>query len=168
MSVFDMITLAIIGIFLIIGIWKGFLKLLLRFGAWILAAIIAKSFGGSLGKLLWQNWIQSESLSADVLNIINFTIASVLGTTILFIISFIILRFLVNLIGKAVKNTLHIGLLDRILGALAGLLAGCAVVCLLAIVINILTLIASLVNSDTMIFYEIEDTVIFKYFFGLL
>ena len=54
MSVFDMITLAIIGIFLIIGIWKGFLKLLLRFGAWILAAIIAKSFGGSLGKLLWQ------------------------------------------------------------------------------------------------------------------
>lgn len=164
MNVFDIVTLAIIAVSVIVCTIKGFAKILLKIGAFILAVMLSRIFGEKLGLAVFPNLIKSDSISASSLNKINNTLAQVLGTAVLFIVLFIILRIISMILSKVIKNAPVAGSLDRLLGAVVGVLMGVAVVYVFAVALNIYASIATYLNPDSEIFGTLADTYIIKYF----
>lgn len=168
MNALDIISLVIIGVFVIIGIWKGFLKLLLRFGALILSGILAKLLGPWLGQKLLPSLLETERLSNEMLSRVNSMIGSVVGTVLVFVVSLLILRLLARIIAKALTKETRVGIFDRLLGAIVGCFAGVAVLSLFAMLVNACMIVVALIYPETGFFDVVENTVIFKYFLGLL
>ena len=104
MNVFDIITLAIFLISVVIGLWRGFLKTVIKLGAPVIAALGARFFGRPLGDLLLPELIKKRpsSMSSGELERVNEAISSLVGTLIVFIALFVILRLLAGLFGNII------------------------------------------------------------------
>lgn len=170
MSVFDIVTLAIAGVFVIIGFLKGFLKLVLKFGVAVLAVVTARLFGSGLGRMLFPNLIKSSSsigarFSTSSLENINASIATVLGTLIVFAVVFIVFKLIAGIVSKAVSNGFKSKLTDKILGMVLGLALAAGIVYAFAFAVDIVAIVISFIHPSTDIYELINDTVIFKYFF---
>ena len=169
-SIFDLITLIIAGIFVIIGIWKGFLKTVFKFGAAFLAVILAKFLGDPFGRLLFPELLKSDSaigskLSSATLEGINASLSSTLGTLILFVVLFIILRIIAGILAKLIVKGFNSKGLDRVLGGVLGLILAGGVIYVFALIVNIVALVMTFINPASDIYTVINNTVLFKLFF---
>ncbi len=165
MNLFDIITIAICAMTVLICVWKGFLKIALKTGAIAVSAIVAKFVGPILGeRFIPDIFKSSDAMSAEVADKVNEMIATVIGTVLLFIVLFILLRLISGLIAKLVTNVTHTGKIDRVLGAIFGLILGVAFVFLFAEGVKIYASISTLINPDGAILEKIENSLVFKYF----
>ena len=170
MTVFDIAVLVIAGIFVAIGLWKGFLKAVLGWGAWLLAALLSRMLGGWLGDMLLPELIKGDGaigsrLSSDMLDNINRSIASTVGTVIIFVVLLIAFKLIAKVAVKAVINGFKAKWLDKLLGALLGLVLAAGAVYALAFVTDIIAVLLSLIAPSLDIYGAIDNSVIFKYFF---
>ena len=169
LGLLDIITLVIVGIFVIVGIWKGFLKTVFKLGATFFAVILAKFFGAPVGRMLLPEVIKSDSglgskLSSNTLANINSSISSIVGTLILFIVLFIILRIISGILAKAFVKGFRSKTLDRLLGAVLGLVLAAGVIYVFALVVELFALAITFIDPSSTFYSAIESTVIFKYF----
>lgn len=166
MNVFDIVTLAVFVVSVIICVWRGFLKTVLKLGAPVLAALGARLLGRSLGKLLLPDLIKKppSGMSVDSLSRVNETIASIVGTVIVFVVLFIVFRLLAGLIAKIVKKVTKTSVLDRVVGAVFGILIAFAIMIVLAEALEIVATIGTFIYSEISLFEMMEDSVLFKYF----
>lgn len=124
MTLFDYLVLGIIGISLVIGVWRGVVSELLALAAWVVAFIAAREYATSLAPRLVK-WIADQNLGLVV---------AYAGIFIAVLLVFALLRFCISLMMSAVG----LGLLDRLLGACFGALRG-ALIVLVAVMLAGLT-----------------------------
>ena len=150
-NVLDIATLAIFVLSLIICIWKGFLKIILKFGALAIAVILARFFGSAIGGTFFSKLDES--------------LATVIGTVIVFVIFYVVLRLIFAVIRKAVTSAQGVGAADRILGAVLGIIIAFSTVFLLAEILRIAVAVASMFDAQPSLLDAIEDTRLFRIFF---
>ena len=124
MTLFDYLVLSIVGISLVIGVWRGVVSELLALVAWVVAFIAAREYATSLAPQL-ARWIADPNLGLA---------AAYGGIFIAVLLIFALLRFCISIMMSAVG----LGLLDRLLGACFGALRG-ALIVLVAVMLAGLT-----------------------------
>ncbi len=163
----DVITAVIFAAAIVVCIWKGFLKILLNLGAFIIAAVIARMFGSSIGGLFFSDLINisSDRFGFLALENINEAIATVIGTVLVFLIFYLVLRIIFAIVSKLVKRADGISAVDRILGAVFGVVMAFGITFVFCELVRITATVVTLIDPNSQIFNVIGDTVIFKYFF---
>lgn len=116
----DYSILAIIGISVLISIWRGFTKEALSLAGWILAAWVALTFADKLDALL-EPHIEVPSLRLMV------------AFAILFIATLFLAGFINYLAVQVIKKTGLSGT-DRMVGVFFGIARGCVVVAVVVLV----------------------------------
>ncbi len=164
MNWLDIVTLVIACAFVAICAWRGFLKIVLRFGALVLSLICAKIFGSVLGNALFPSIVKSDSMDAEVLADINSSIASLLGTVVLFIILFIVLRIVATLVAKALTGKELAKAADKLLGAAVGVVFALGALFAFVSVLHIVAMVMSFVGSNV-IYEAVDASLFFKFFF---
>lgn len=147
MSWFDLITALLLLAFFVRGIRKGVVMQLAGFAAIILGAI----FAGKAAEVI-------EPFLMDTVNISHHV-----GVVISYIIAFLAIIFGVRLIGKMLHGlfkTLHISILNKVLGAIVSVVSGMVI---LSIFLNLTTLIdpkeeiiTSKIKSETYFYPKIQ------------
>ncbi len=164
MNWLDIITLVIACAFIAICAWRGFLKIILRFGALILSVVCAKIFGSILGNALFPSIIKSDSIDTSVLAKINSSVATLLGTVILFVILFIVLRIVASLVAKAMTGKEFAKVTDKLLGAAVGIVFALGVLFMFVSALHIVGMVTSFFGSN-MIYEAVDASLFFKFFF---
>lgn len=126
MTLFDYAVLSIVGISVLVGVWRGVVSELLALAAWVAAFFAAREYAISLVPWL-AKWIADPSLCLA---------AAYAGIFVGVLLIFAILRFVISKMLSAVG----LGLLDRLLGACFGALRG-ALIVLFAVMLAGLTAI---------------------------
>jgi membrane protein required for colicin V production len=115
MTWFDFAVLAILGISVALGAWRGVIGETIALAAWILGFFGARAFGGAVAHTLYGHLIDSPFLRlAAGWATVFFAVLAVLG--------------LVRIFSKKLVSALGMGLSDRILGFLFGLARGALIV----------------------------------------
>ena len=166
MHILDIITLVAFLGAMVICVWKGFLKIVLKLGALVFAAIIAKIFGKAVGDLWFSGLIKTsgEGMTAELLEKLNASIAVVIGTVVAFVIFYIVLRIIFHFVAKLVKKMAGVSTLDRILGAVFGIAMALGFMFVFSEAVRIVATVATYIKPESAMFEIIENTVIFKYF----
>lgn len=151
MTGFDIVILVMTLTFVGIGIWKGFARTLLRFGAAVVSLIVARLFGGMLGEALLPKG--------------NEYLATLLGTFIVFATLYLILRIVIKILSKKINDGFKSRLIDKILGGCLGFLLAIGAVCTLAYAVDLVAALLLLFDSPWDIYDAVESSVIFRYFF---
>lgn len=118
MGVIDIIVIALAGVFLFIGLLKGFVHQLFSLGAWIISIVAAFMLTGPASNILSD--FEIEIPTGD--------------TAITFIAIFLITFIITKLIGKMLSKSMEkgaLGFIDRLLGAVWGLAQALIIVSLL-------------------------------------
>ena len=110
MAILDGITLVLIALSTLHGLWRGFTQQALGLGGWILAVMLACRYYAQL--MPWTRSFIHDHLGADI--------AAFVG---LLIIMLVVVSLLVNVIVRMVQAT-ALGGLDRTLGGIFGLIRG--------------------------------------------
>ena len=152
MNIFDIIAIALFELFVIVCTFRGFLKILSKWGAFFAAMIFSKMFGLRAGELIFGE--------IPVLS----SFAKVLGTALLFVVLFLACRIIFGLLAKLITKVLRAGAVDKVLGMLVGIAGGVAAVFLFAFVSELFVSFVSLFNADAEIVHIVNDTSILKYF----
>ena len=114
MTQFDYAVLAIIGVSMLVGVWRGVVSELLALVAWVAAFVAAQEFASTVVPWLFK-WISDPGLCL---------VAAYAGIFVAVLLCFAILRLLVSLMLSAVG----LALADRFLGACFGALRGVLIV----------------------------------------
>ena len=152
MNVFDIIAIALFVLFVIVCTFRGFLKILSKWGAFFAAIILSKMFGPRVG----------EMLLGDVDIIGSFS--HMIGTAILFVVLFLVGRIILGALAKLITKLLNAKVIDKLLGAALGISGGIAAMFLFAFLCDILVLVVSFFNSEAGIIHMINDTSILRFF----
>jgi membrane protein required for colicin V production len=124
MTAFDWAVVAIAGLSLLLGLWRGVVSELLSLGAWVAAFIAANTFSGLLA-------VRLSNAFGDK------TVANVASFAIIFV-GVLIVFALVRFLAKRLLSAIGLGPLDRMLGAVFGL-ARAAVVMVVLVMLGGLT-----------------------------
>jgi membrane protein required for colicin V production len=116
----DFAILAIVGISVLISLWRGFTREALSLAGWIVAVWVALTFADRLQVLL-EPYIQVPSLRLIV------------AFAALFLITLLLAGFVNYLAVQVIKNTGLSGT-DRMVGIFFGVARGCVVVAVLVLV----------------------------------
>lgn len=120
MTAFDWAVLAVAGLSLLIGLWRGVVSEVLALAAWVAAFFAASHFSGNAAALL-TGAIKDKTLS------------QVAGFVLVFIVV-LLLFALVRLLAKQLLQAVGLGPVDRLLGGVFGLVrAAVVLVCLVAL-----------------------------------
>lgn len=170
MAFFDIVTLIIAVVFVIIGFWKGFLKTILKFGATLLALILSRLFGTALGNMILPDFINGDSalgerLSPSTLDNVNSSIAATVGTLLIFVVLFVIFRLIASWVSKARVHRFKSRILDKILGAIFGLVLSFGAIYAFAVALELMAVLVTLIAPSIDIYSAVENTVIFRHFF---
>ncbi|MBO6082767.1 MAG: CvpA family protein [Bacteroidales bacterium] len=161
MHILDLILLICLVPAAIQGFSKGFITQLVAFIAVLVGAWVAYHFS-SLASTFLQSWLE---VSPAVLQIISF------------VLLFIVVVFVLNLIGKGLKALLKFAMLgwaDKLLGVVLSLLMTCLVLGLLIILFNTINtkfeLVSEEVLSQSVLYGPLRDIAytVFPYFKELL
>ncbi len=150
MNIFDIITLVIFFGSVLICTLQGFLKIISKLGAFFLAMIISKWFGGMLGE-----WIFGDAIGE---------FSSVLGVAMLFVVLSLLFRIIFFALNDMIIRLFHTKALDKLLGALAGAVGGFATVYFFAWGVQLFVALVSVINADSYIIPLAHSTRILKYF----
>ena len=167
MNPLDIITIVAFALAVLVCVWKGFLKILLKFGAFVVSAIVAKFFGSAIGDMWFSDLIDVSSggMTASVLDKVNESISTVIGTVVVFVIFYIVLRIIFSLVAKLVKKAPGVTTVDRILGAVFGLVMAFGFMFVFSEIVRIYATVVTYFDAGSALFETIENTLIFKYFF---
>lgn len=128
MTPFDYVVLAVIGMSVLFGLWRGVVGEILAIAAWIVAFLVARVGAGQVAELL------SATIASSGMRLLVAWLAIFVVVLALFAVG----RKLVSLLLKAVG----LGVLDRLLGACFGAFRGMLVV-LLAVMLAGMTPVPS-------------------------
>jgi len=122
----DVIVVAFIAIFFIIGLIQGFLVSLLVMVAWAVGVLSVWLFSGYFGAILSANVSMMPPLNL------------ILGGIIAFIIPFLLAKIIIGVIKFFMTKTTVISMTNRLLGGLWGIAKGLVIAGLFLTVIDIL------------------------------
>ncbi|MDD5298503.1 MAG: CvpA family protein [Rhodocyclaceae bacterium] len=117
MAAFDWAVLAVAGLSLLLGLWRGVVSEILSLAAWVAAFLAASNFAGLLA-------LRLTGAFGDK------SVAQVAGFVIIFVavlVAFALVRFL----AKRLLAAIGLGPLDRLLGAVFGLVRAAVVLVVL-------------------------------------
>jgi membrane protein required for colicin V production len=145
MTLFDYTVLSIVGISVLIGIWRGVVSELLALAAWLVAFFTAREFATSLVPWL-TNWIAEPSLCLAV---------AYAGIFVGVLLIFAILRFAISMMISAAG----LGVLDRLLGAFFGAVRGTLIVLIAVMIAGLTPLTAQPYWRDAVLARPLETAV---------
>jgi membrane protein required for colicin V production len=117
MVVFDYVVIGIVGLSLVLGLWRGVVSELIALAAWVLAFMAALEFGSQAGAALF-------TAIADP------AIRALAGCALVFV-GVLVAMSLVRLAVRSMVKALGLSLSDRLLGMFFGLARGVLVVLVL-------------------------------------
>lgn len=117
MTIFDYITLGIVGLSVLLGLIRGFVHEVLAIVGWILAFYIAKVYASELAPLMPIE-IPSESLK-------------LLAAFLVLFLSTLLITSLIAIIIAALFKKVGLGWFNRWLGMFFGFMRGLIIVCIL-------------------------------------
>ena len=146
MTLFDYAVLGIVGISILVGVWRGVVSELLALAAWVVAFFAAREFAVSVVPWLTQ-WIADPGLCLA---------AAYGGIFVGVLLIFAILRLVISMMLTAVG----LGLLDRLLGACFGALRGALIVLIAVMLAGLTPLPAQPYWRDATLAQALETAVI--------
>ena len=158
MALWDIITLVVIGLGLIYGIWKGFFKIILRGAALFLAIIISKPIGNFVAEKFIFGMFSGNKFEA-----ILEAATSVVASVVIFIVLFFVLKLLAGLIAKGINKLLSSSKIDRVLGGILGLAIGIGLMFLVATVAEFASVLLPELGLSVA-WLEFGDTFLFRFF----
>ncbi|MDR0996484.1 MAG: CvpA family protein [Zoogloeaceae bacterium] len=118
MTWFDFAVLAILGVSVLLGAWRGVIGEVIALAAWIIGFFGAKAFGGQVAQALYGGLIDTPILRLCAgWATVFFAVLAVLG--------------LVRIFSKKLIAALGMSLSDRLLGFFFGLVRGALIVLVL-------------------------------------
>ena len=168
MNVFDIITIVIFALFVIVCAFKGLLKILSNWGSFFGALIISRIFGVAAGDFLLNalagpiSNMESKTLATLILNVIP-----ALGTALLFFLVYLVLRLILGALSKILKKVFDAKPLDHFLGAIVGVFGGVAVIFLFTFLVEFVGSITSALNIDSGMLEAIKSSPILNFFMSL-
>jgi len=126
MTVIDLIVLAIVGVSVVFGVWRGLVREVLALVAWAGAFLLANLLAPDAAKLLPQGMASEE-------------IRLLVSFVVVFIVALVGLSVLAMLASKVVK-VVGLGPADRVVGGVFGLVRGVFVVMILVLLAGLTTL----------------------------
>lgn len=119
MTAFDYAVLGIVGLSVIVSIWRGVIREIIALFSWLAAFLVAQAYAGTLAQVL------PQSIAGDSLRLlIGFLLVFVAVMAVAALIAFIISK-LVHAVG--------LGPVDRGIGAIFGLVRGMLAVLVLVL-----------------------------------
>jgi membrane protein required for colicin V production len=119
MTAFDYAVLAIVGLSILLSVWRGAVRELLALASWAIAFLAAKTYGVPTSAYL------PAALEHPSLRVL-------LGFVIVFVAVLVIMTMGVLLLSKLI-HAVGLGALDRLLGGAFGLLRGVLIVLVLVL-----------------------------------
>jgi len=114
MTTFDYVVLAILGLSIIVSVWRGAVREILALASWVIAFLAAQGFASTVAAYL------PAALSNPALRLF-------VGFVTVFVLVFLVSSFAAVTLAKLVR-AVGLGPVDRTLGAIFGLLRGILVV----------------------------------------
>ena len=114
MTTFDYVVLAILGLSVIVSVWRGAVREILALASWVIAFLVAQGFASTAAAYL------PAALSNPALRLF-------VGFVTVFVLVFLVSSFAAVSFAKLVRLA-GLGPVDRTLGAIFGLLRGMLVV----------------------------------------
>lgn len=118
MTIFDYVVIAIVGLSIVLGLFRGMVKEILSLANWVIAFWLANRYGSSL--VVYLDF--AEGLSEPI--------KALLGCAGTFLASMIVGSILIGLLGRVVSAA-GLSFADRGLGGVFGAARGCFVVLVL-------------------------------------
>jgi membrane protein required for colicin V production len=122
----DYFILGLIGLSMLVSLWRGFIKEALSLTTWIVAFLVALTFSDPFADFL-KTWIELPSARAAAAIAILFIVVLILGGLVGF------------LAGQLVKKT-GLGGTDRVLGTVFGIARGVLIVAVIALLAGLTAL----------------------------
>jgi membrane protein required for colicin V production len=115
MTAFDYGVLGIIGVSLLLGLWRGMVGEVISLVAWVLAFLAARLLGAEIGQGLFSSAIANPGMR-------------VLAGCVLVFVLVLVLAAMARLAIRGVLRALGLGFADRFLGVLFGVARGVLIV----------------------------------------
>ena len=146
MSAFDIIFIAILGFFTVLGIWKGFFREILGFVGVVLGAFLAILGFGPVSKIF-------HRLVPEIPSVIWVFLSFLL----IFIAVYLLSRLLAGILSKLSKMVL-LGWLNRLLGGIVGALKGAIFISLFLLLLGFLPFQNALqsVRNDSLFYQPLQ------------
>jgi len=147
MTLFDYAVLAIVGLSVLLGVLRGFVREVIALGSWVVAFVVSSAYGGDLAPLL-AGQIPDE----------NWRVLAAVVT--LFFVILLLMNIIAVLASRLIKSA-GLGLEDRLLGGVFGLARGVAVVLALVLAAGLTVLPRQPVWKDAMLAAPLETLAAF-------
>ena len=118
MSFFDYIVIGVVGLSLLMGLWRGVVSELIALAAWALAILAAVKFGAWVGQSLF------FSIDDPVLRVLIGSLAVFVGVLVIMAVVRMLFSRMVKALGLSVS--------DRLLGMIFGVVRG-VLVCMVLV-----------------------------------
>ena len=158
MALWDIVTLVVLGLGLLYGIWKGFFKIILRGGALFLAIIVSRPIGNFITERFIFGLFSGNSFEA-----ILEAGSSIIVSVIVFVLVFFIFKLLAGLLAKALNKVLSSSKIDRFLGAILGLLVGGGFMFLIATAVSFIAAVVANLGLSVA-WLDLGGTFLFRFF----
>lgn len=146
MTLFDYLVLGIIGVSLLLGLWRGVVSEMLALAAWVLAFFAAR-----MGADTVAGWMK-HSITDPMIR----QGAAIVAIVVVVLLLVALVRFLLRELLKAIG----LGVTDRMLGAVFGVLRGVAIALVLVLAGGLTTLPRQVWWQDAMLAPPLETAVI--------
>lgn len=155
--VFDLILLAILGLFAFWGYRKGLIRMVLSLGRLILAVVITVTVGSP-----FSTWLHERIMPSSPA-----LLAAVSGHVLLFLLAFVLLTMAMVILGKLADLPL-IRTGDKLLGLGVGCVSGLITVALVSSVLYAVVYITGNMSAydDSVVFQTVQKMNIFQLIFS--
>ena len=142
MTAFDFAVLAIVGLSVIVSIWRGLVREVLALLSWVIAFVVAQAYAERFSL-----WLPSAIASASLRMLIAFVCLFVMV---------LVLSGLVSMLVSRLVRSVGLGPVDRSVGAIFGLLRGMLAVLILVLLCGLTGLPRHPVWRDAMLSPPLE------------